>query len=63
MSSVAELLTPRAKMTAGVRSFFLAIAAFLSEQTRARLNPQQFHSTLENLLMGYETEARVAGLD
>src|SRR5678815_5723831 len=50
-------------MTGCFRGFFLAIAAFHSESTRARLHPAQFHRTLEELLVGADTSARAAGLD
>lgn len=50
-------------MTSAFRGFFLAIAAFHSESTRAQLQPGQFHRTLEDLLVGAETSARAAGLD
>src|SRR5688572_29670317 len=50
-------------MTGAFRGFFLAIAAFRSESTRARLHPGQFHRTLEDLIAGAETTARATGLD
>jgi type IV/VI secretion system ImpK/VasF family protein len=50
-------------MTGAFRGFFLVIAAFHSESTRAGLHPRQFHGTLEELLAGAETSARAAGVD
>jgi type IV/VI secretion system ImpK/VasF family protein len=50
-------------MTGAFTGFFLVIAAFHSESTRAGLHPGQFHRTLEDLLTGAETPARAAGLD
>ncbi len=63
MSSAVETGSSRATVTGAVRGFFLAIAAFHSEATRARLDPAQFHRTLEELLAGYEAEARSQGVD
>lgn len=63
MSSAADPVAGRAAMTGAFRGFFLAIAAFHSESTRAQLQPGQFHRTLEDLLVGAETSARASGLD
>jgi type IV/VI secretion system ImpK/VasF family protein len=63
LSSAADAAAPRAAMTSSFRGFFLAIAAFHSESTRARLHPAQFHRTLEELLVGADTAARSSGLD
>ncbi|MCC6785368.1 MAG: DotU family type IV/VI secretion system protein [Planctomycetes bacterium] len=50
-------------MTGAFRGLFLAIAAFHSETTRARLHPGQFHRTLEDLLAGADAQARASGLE
>jgi type IV/VI secretion system ImpK/VasF family protein len=50
-------------MTGAFRGFFLVIAAFHSESTRARLHPGQFHRTLEELLAGADATARSSGVD
>ncbi len=63
MSSAAEAGSSRAALTGCFRGFFLAIAAFHSESTRARLQPAQFHRTLEELLAGADMSARSSGLD
>lgn len=63
MSSVADASAARAALTGAFRPFFLAIAAFHSEATRSRLHPGQFHRTLEELLVGAETQARASGVD
>lgn len=63
MSSGADPSSGRAAVTNCFRGFFLAIAAFHSESTRARLHPGQFHRTLEELLVGADTTAQARGLD
>jgi type VI secretion system protein ImpK len=50
-------------MTGTARGFFLAIAAFHSESTRAVLHPGHLHRTMEDLIAGAETDARSKGLD
>jgi type VI secretion system protein ImpK len=63
LSSAADPANGRAALTSCFRGFFLAIAAFHSESTRAKLNPGQFHRTLEEMLIGADTTARASGLD
>ena len=63
MYSAVDASTARAAMTRCAREFFLAIAAFHSESTRAMLHPGHLHRTLEDLLVGAESEARSRGLD
>ena len=50
-------------MTGCARGFFLAIAAFHSESTRAVLHPGHLHRAMEDLIAGAETDARSKGLD
>lgn len=63
MYSAADPSAARAAMTSCARGFFLAIAAFHSETTRATLHPGHLHRTFEDLLAGAESEARASGLD
>lgn len=61
--SAADPASGRAQMTGAFRGLFLAIAAFHSETTRARLHPGQFHRTIEDLIAGADAQARAAGID
>lgn len=45
------------------RGFFFAVSAFNSEATRARLEPAQLRSALDEALLGQEAEVRSAGVD
>ena len=53
----------RTAFTAPASDYFLAIAAFNSAATRARIDAAGLHATLEDLLAGYEHRARASGLD
>jgi type IV/VI secretion system ImpK/VasF family protein len=63
LSSVVDAAQGRAAVTSAFRAFFLAIAAFHSESTRAKLDPGQFHRTLEEQLAGADAQAQSSGID
>jgi type VI secretion system protein ImpK len=63
LSSAAELAAGRPAATGALRAYLLAVSAFHSESTRARLDPAQLHRTLEQLLAGHEAETRARGDD